>query len=305
MEREIKPSRVYDLMTRELEKTPAWIGENLLPKGGILLFGGLEKIGKSIIGLELSRAMTTQTPLFGYPEFYVNERARVLLVDMEVGEHGLQDRTRLVFGKENPEVFGDFFWYVSKEAELQLDSKEGLEALTSVIDLVQPNILILDPIGNLHGWNEDKNTEIEQLFRVLQSLISAYRHNDMSVVVAHHFGKSATYKDAKIEVDPLERRHFRGAGKWLAGPDTLVTVHRSRELTKDSWELKTRTITRHGSPPPEMTLVVNRNNDLRVKFEHEKGMIAPLAKPGPKPLSELVKTKLVKPVQVDMGFEGV
>jgi RecA-family ATPase len=300
MEREIKPSRVYDLMTRELETAPAWIGTNLLTKRGILLFGGLEKIGKSLIGLEVARALTTKTPLFGYPEFHVEEKARVLMVEMEIGEYGLQDRTRLVFGKEDPAVYGDFFWYVSQESSLQLDSREGMKALTEVIDVVQPNVLILDPISNLHGWNENENTEIEQLFRVLQSLITAYQHNDMSVVIAHHFGKSASYKDSKIEIDPLERRHFRGAGKWLAGPDTLVTMHRSRELTRSSWELKTRTTVRHGVPPPEMTLVVNRNNDLRVRFEHEKGSIAPLVKPGPRPLSEIVKAKPA--VQTDLTF---
>jgi RecA-family ATPase len=269
------------------------------------MFGGLEKIGKSLIGLEVARAMTTQTPLFGYPEFHVEEKARVLLVDMEVGEHGLQDRTRAVFGKEDPKVYGDFFWYITQETSLQLDNREGMKALTDVIDVVQPNILILDPMSNLHSWDENDNTEIEQLFRALQSLITAYKHNEMSIVMAHHFGKSASYKDSKIEIDPLDRRHFRGAGKWLAGPDTLTTMHRSREITRSSWELKTRTTVRHGVPPPEMTLIVNRNDDLRVKFEHEKGMIAPLAKPGPKPLSELVKTKLVKAVQTDLTFDGV
>jgi RecA-family ATPase len=101
MEREIKPARIYDLITRELENVPCWVGGNLLPKRGVLLFGGLEKIGKSFIGLEVARALSTGTPLFGYPDFVVEEKARVLLVEMEVGEYGLQDRTRAVFGKED------------------------------------------------------------------------------------------------------------------------------------------------------------------------------------------------------------
>jgi hypothetical protein len=296
----IKPERIYDLMQKEFEAQPYWIGGGMLYKRNILLFGGLEKIGKSFIGLEAARALTTQTPLFGYPQFDT-EKARVLLVEMEVGEYGLQERTQAVFGKEDPKIYGDFFWYVSQESELQLDSREGLKALTGVIDMVQPQVLILDPISNLHGWDENSNTDIEQLFRVLRGLVTAYRHNDMSIILAHHFGKSASYKDSKFEADPLDRKHFRGAGKWNAGPDTIMTVHRTRDHSKSCWELQTRTTLRHGVPPPEMFLTVNRNDDLRVRFEHEKGQKRPLdmspsrVVQGPKPLQAINSTLVPEP----------
>jgi hypothetical protein len=298
------PQRISDLIAEEVVALPSWIASGVLPKRGTLLFGGLEKIGKSFVGLELARALTTGTPLFGYPGF-TTERARVLLVEAEIGKFGLKERVTSVFQKESVNVYGDFFWYVSQEPALRIDTSEGIDNFKSVLDVVQPNVLILDPCANMHSKDENSNSEVGDLFAAIDWLKATYRHNDMSVVLSHHMGKKATYKDAKIEADPLAHHNFRGALRWTAAPDTICTLHRRREIEPHAWELAARWLTRHAEPPPEMSLLVNRNGDLRVKFEHEKGMIAPLVKPGPKPLSELVKTKLVKPVQVDMGFEGV
>jgi hypothetical protein len=296
--------RIADLIVEELAALPSWIGAGVLPKRGTLLFGGLEKIGKSFVGLELARALTTATPLFGYPQF-TTEKARVLLVEAEIGKFGLKERVSSVFRKESVENYGDFFWYVSQEPGLRLDNKEGLENFVKVMDIVQPNVLVLDPVSNMHSKDENSNSEIGEIFAAIDWLKAHYRHTDLSVVISHHMGKKATYKDAKIEADPLSHHNFRGALRWTAAPDTICTMHRSREIAPHAWELQTRWLTRHSAPPPEMSLLVNRNNDLRVKFEHEKGMIAPLVKPGPKPLSELVKTKLVKPVQENLTFDGV
>jgi hypothetical protein len=296
--------RISDLIAEDLEKVPCWVGAGVLPKRGTLLFGGLEKIGKSFVGLELARALSTATPLFGYPEF-VTEKARVLMVEAEIGKFGLKERVTSVFQKESVASYGDHFWYVSQEPALRLDTQEGIENFVRIMDLVQPNVLLLDPISNMHSKDENSNSEVGDLFAAIDWLKAHYKHNDMSVVLSHHMGKKATYKDSKIEADPLSHHNFRGALRWTAAPDSICTMHRKREIAPHAWELQTRWLTRHSAPPPEMSLLVNRNDDLRVKFEHEKGMIAPLVKPGPKPLGELVKTKLVKAEQTNLGFEGV
>lgn len=268
--------RVCDLIEEDLMPQPFWIAGGVLPKRGTLLFGGLEKIGKSLIGLEVARAVSTGTPLFGYPLF-ATEKARVLIVEMEVGKFGLKDRAKKVFEKEDVAEYGDFFWYISQETGLRLDTEEGIKCFIEVMDQIQPNILILDPISNLHSQDENSNTEVGNIFYAIDYLKNHYQHTDLSVILSHHMGKKAVHKDSKFEADPLDHHNFRGALRWTAAPDTICTAHRHKEIKPKAWELQIRWLCRHAAPPPEMSLIVNQKDDLRVVFEKEKGELRPLS----------------------------
>ena len=257
-----------DLVAKEIIDEPAWIGSYLLPKGGRLLFGGETKCGKSFLLLELARALSLVHPPFACDLFPVNDGARVLVVEQELGEKGLQDRVRRIFSDSST---GDRLWYVSKVPQIQLNSMEGRDLLCRLIDQTECNVLMLDPIGKCHTYDENSNTDIARLWSHLETIQWQYRAESLSLVISHHFGKPST--DPKYVRDPLDINNFRGASKWISDPDTIVAVQKLGAIVgpHKAWRLKVGFTLRHGEELPPMILTVNRDDDRRVLFEKFAG----------------------------------
>lgn len=273
------PERVKTLMEKEIPPSISWIGQGILTKRGTCLVGGAEKIGKSWIALEIARALVTGTHVFGHPQFHT-EPCRVLYIEQEIGELQLQKRVSKVMEKEDPAIWEDRYWYMSQSPELRLDTHAGRTFFTKALEMTQPNVLVLDPIKNLHGADENDNTAVAELFSIFDNMKSMFVHNDMSIIFAHHFRKAPQEKSG---YDPLSHQNFRGANNWTASPDTLWTVHRSRELEKPytAWETMNRVLLRNDTCPADFRCTVNRDNDLRVRFDGEKGKLLPLKQEAP------------------------
>jgi len=264
----IPPARLYDLIERPLEEYPSWIAP-VLPKGGVLLFGGHSKIGKSFQAMEMARALASGTPLFGYHGFRVPSPTKVLYLEREIGEFGLQARAKPIFREEDPDVCRENLWYVSQDPDLSLDTTMGIRAIEAHIEQTQAQVLILDPVSHMHGQDENDNTAITKIFNNIEQIRKDFRDVGLSVIMTHHFGKPPNGRHAE-DYDHLSFHNFRGASKFFSAPDTICTSHRFEEITNAGWEawrLRMRWITRHGESPPEMVVTVNQNKDLRVRWE--------------------------------------
>ncbi len=262
-----KPSKLLSLIESELPERPCWIDPGILPKGGTLLFGGHAKTGKSFIMLELARALSTGTCPFGYNKIKVYEPVKVLYIEQELGEYGLQKRVKNIFAEEDVKVFGPKMWYASKIPQMQLDTQEGRGILFDLVETVQPQVLILDPIGRMHGYDENRSDQINELFASLEYLVKVFSQNDMSLVISHHFGKPGT--DPKTTRDPLDPYNFRGSSKFFDNPDTLITVAKKERLDTPwkSWNVIMRQELRQDEPMSDMLLTVNKEKDFRVRFK--------------------------------------
>lgn len=276
-----KVERVGALLDKSLPPEPSWIGNAILPKRGTLLLGGLEKIGKSFISLEIARALSTGQNVFGHPLFYTAP-TRVLYIEQEIGEVGLQKRVRQVMAAENRSTYEDRFFYISQEPELRLDSGPGLRAIETAIIESQAQVIIFDPLANMHDYDENSNTEIGRLFKAIDTLKAEFECFDLSVVISHH-ARKPPQDDGRTNYDPLDRKNFRGAHRFLAAPDSIWTIHRARACptTWEAWECTNRLVLRNDSSPPDFTTSVNRDNDLRVRFERPAGRLQPLTSQVP------------------------
>lgn len=294
-----KPERVADLLEKEIPPVLSWIGEGVLAKRNLMVLAGAPKIGKSFYSLEFARALVSGTNVFGHPQMYT-ERCRVLYVEQEIGELQLQKRIRSVFAKENRDEFRDRFWYISQCPELKLDTPKGKQILFTAIEESQANIVILDPAKNLHSYDENSNTEIAQLFATLHSIKASFIHNDLSIILNHHM-KKPPQNDGKNHFDPLDPNNCRGASNWYADPDSMMTVHRNRELNLgyEAWETTNRVILRNDGGIQDFRMSVNRENDMRVRFDSVKGGVLPLKKEPEKPLPGTLKG-----TQEKLGFQG-
>jgi len=204
---------------------------------------------------------------------------KVLVIEQELGEYILQKRIQTMFANSNLSYYADNLWAISKEPELKLDS--ALDKIRKQIDIIQPNVLILDPISNFHSGNENAAQEVEALINQLKKLLREYRELDMSIVFTHHFGKppAAQYAD---EVDRLSPYTFRGSSKWYDAVDTAHTIIKTKTFNRKddkgnsyiSWAMKNRYTLRANECPPDFYTKFNFDGDQRVIFERYEGQPA-------------------------------
>lgn len=262
---------IAELLAAPVPETPSWIYPAVLPRGGKLMFGGNAKAGKSLVAMELARALASADVPFGYPGFWVRDPARVLYLEQELGTYGLQKRSRKIFSDLHADCLAENLWWVSKNPEMKLDSPEGRRIISDLVEQVRPNVLILDPISKFHTAEENSNTEIARVLLSIDRLIAEYRDLELSVIISHHFGKPV--RDPRFLADPLDPYNFRGSSNWYGDMDTLGTVARLPQIAgckHEAWRLRSRWISRHGEAPvKELIFSVNQRDDLRVRFERE------------------------------------
>lgn len=277
----IEPWSIVDLMERELPKNPCWIEPAVLPKGGMMLFGGHAKIGKSFIMLELARALALGTRPFGSPSLTVPAPTKVLMIEQEIGPWGLQKRARSLLAGEDKDLLRENFHGISQVRGLKFDDPDSPKTVAEWVHKVGAQVLFLDPIGKLHGYDENDASQIARLFHKLEEVLEYCKDLHLSLVFSHHFGKPIRDPRVKLDDDQLfSPYNFRGSGRWYDNPDTLVTCNRipGDELKAHKWwYVKSKWETRQGGDIEEyQTYSVNKYGDLRVRYEEKAFEIEPI-----------------------------
>lgn len=271
----------------ELPPVSSWIGPGVLPKGGKLLFGGQAKIGKSFLGLNLARALLTGENPFNCPIFTVEEKdIRVQLIEAELGPWELQARAKGIFA-DVPEEARKRLTLYSQARGMDFSDPIHVDAIAKRCRDLGINVLIIDPIGKMHHYNENDNGEIARLFEKLEKIQDINKANGLSIVIAHHFGKPP--REPKDDYDPFSPYNFRGASKWFDDPDTIVTVVRTPDIkvgrpgdpNPKGWVVRTKWETRRSAEvlPEGTSFTVHRNGDGRVLYEPE-ALLVDMTKPA-------------------------
>lgn len=232
----------------------------------------------SVIMLEMARALALGQPPFGCPALHVPAPLKVLVVEQEIGEWGLKKRASKIFAGENRELLQKNFFGVSKVRGLAVNETDSIKFLVELIHRTEAQVVFLDPIGKMHTYDENDNSQINRLFRRLDELIDACKGLQTSLVISHHFGKPGNLKDSRFGPDDemaFSPYNFRGASKWFDDPDTLVVCRRYEAPTPSSWwKIKSKWVQRQGESLGYMNFSVNRQNDLRVRWEAEDKLVA-------------------------------
>lgn len=269
------PRTLQELLRDPAREVPSWIRPGFLPKGGKLLFGGAAKIGKSLIMLEIARALAAGVRPFDYHHLDVPEPARVLIIEQEIGEAGLRKRADLIFAEGRGRAATSRIHVVSKDPLLVLSDPAGRSRLRWYVEQVEPDVLILDPISKFHYYDESDPAQIGQLLGYLDALIREHSARGMSIIFSHHFRKGPATDQTRAGYDPLDPYNFGGSRKWFDDPDTLVTLVREpraqggrldRQASARSWRLRARITMRHDEDPGDIYLDVNREGHLEVRY---------------------------------------
>jgi RecA-family ATPase len=238
-------STLYDLYRKPLPENPSWVSGGVVPKGGIIVMGGPDKIGKSWLVLDLAESLAAGGRLWD-TEYDVKSTGTVLIMEREIGVFGFQERTKLRYGHLGYPPNRNIF-YTSKMKGLLLDTDSGLKLLDTEIQATGARIVFIDPVSMAMNGEENSNTDVQHLINNLRDVQVDYP--ELTFILTHHYGKRPKGQFAD-DYDPLERENFRGAKKWVDAADTLITFHRTESKDPDVWwKLDARFTLRHGPNP--------------------------------------------------------
>jgi hypothetical protein len=189
----------YDRLPRPRD----WLLGNTFCRGflsSLIAEGGT---GKTALRLAQCLALATGKPLTGEKVF---QRTRVAYISLEDDADELHRRMRaavLHFGLDY-EALGDWLWLATPSTEWEptqapsaytiayttrfgeLKVGEFLTKLSAALRFYEFGLVVIDPFVKLHSLNENSNSEIDYVCRVLSTLAGQYH---CAIDVPHHTAK--------------------------------------------------------------------------------------------------------------------
>jgi hypothetical protein len=201
--------------------SPRMLVKRLLPYEGVAFIGGQSGSGKRFIAVDLSVAVASDTPFFGYK---INERVGVAIVAAE-GVEQIGNRLRAA-AKARGVNIEDLPIAWLGDAPLLKNARDFGQLGAQLAELgayirhrfgVRLGVVILDTVAATFDLeDEDKNSEVAKAIRKMRKIGATLGG---LVVPIHHYGKTAT-------------TGLRGGSAWRAGADVVLSVIAERkELT--------------------------------------------------------------------------
>lgn len=254
---------------REIPTDPWLIGRGILPIGAKMVIGGSPKANKSWIAMNIAIDLSLGRPLFdaryknGTPVFPVSRACKVLYIEQELGDLGLQERLKGKDGKPglltgaSTELME--FMIKTRDTAMRLDKDEGRDLLYQEVKSVKPDVVILDPLAKFHLLDENCSRDMEVVGRVGAHFIE---DTGCSVIWVHHTSKPP------IKADDNPRSggdRLRGSSAIFADVDTVMLVDLKSSEKAPEPVILLDFILRRGAPIGDV--YVRRLRDGRIFYD--------------------------------------
>jgi DNA-binding transcriptional ArsR family regulator len=213
-----------DFVKLEIPRPPSLLGESLLVAGGFAILYGSPGLGKSWLALELGISIARGAPWLGIPT--PSEGASVGVVQLELGEHSLQERLKTLGVGSQP-----------RDAGLKIVCRPALKGVVDLYrrpqdsadlrDWIQHerlSVLVLDAFSRTHTASE--NTA-EEIGAVLGSLDALRHETGCAIVLVHHVRKESKDSNPDNHSDEM-----RGHSRLQSDPTLLMRVVRGHGLKR-------------------------------------------------------------------------
>jgi len=175
-----------ELLTKVFPPTP-WIIRGLLQEQAMGLIGGEPKANKTWAELEWAVSIASGVKCFG--EFDVIKTGRVALFLAEDSERAARNRLVATCKSKglDPAVTLQQIYHVCRNPLNVADDVE-LSILIASVRRINPVLVVIDPLRDIHRVNEDSSTEMADILarlRALRDLTSA------AIAVTHHASKAS------------------------------------------------------------------------------------------------------------------
>ncbi len=208
-----------------------WVAPRILTPGGLLVFGGAPKVGKTDLLLSWLAHLAAGLPFLGMT---TPRPLKIFYLQTEIMYDYLRERLSIL---NNADVFDPNFLPLVRQnlvmtPQVRFLLDEGgvdkvYEAVTRFFEPNQVDILVIDPLRNVYdpgkSGNENDNTA---MLAFLQDRVEKLRHlvNPQAGIILTHHTKKITKK--MVEEDPFQTlsgaaslRSFYTTGMLLFRPD--------------------------------------------------------------------------------------
>lgn len=246
-----KPLQLKELSTKTFTQSPFIIGDGLLNQKAVMVVGGPPKSFKSFLVNTIGYHLTTGTPLFSHFDshhvyFPIPKPVKVLVLEQEIGEPDLQLRLNQLLEQVHPdhqERMKENLWSHSDDDRMKLDTIAGRTHIGELIHYVKPDVVIMDPLVEFHGGDENSSRDMATTLRNLDWL----RHRlNFATIIVHHTGKPS---DASFLRQGPEL--LRGSSVLHGKADTFLMLTCQHDAPP---QLKVKYTMRRGRPIQPMIL---------------------------------------------------
>jgi hypothetical protein len=218
-----------------------FVVEEILPAGSACLLDGREKSGKGLLSLDLCASVALGEPFL---DRAVKEGPAIYCA---AEEHLRDVRSRVAARLGNRR---DAPLYIlpldgSTDDRLQLEDPIGMQRLLGMIEEIEPVVVVLDSLRELHSCREDLSDEMGPLLRPVRQL--AHR-TGTTMVATHHQNRGGSFRGSTAiraafdleweftRTDDEEDKVPRGTLKVVGrhGPRSILKVRLGERL---HWEL--------------------------------------------------------------------
>jgi hypothetical protein len=269
---------------------PAVLVHGILRRGDILSLGGSSKSCKSWVLLDLAVSTACGVPWLDIP----TERARVLLVNLEVRDCDMRRRVELVCAAKGVTLDPGQLAIVNcrGDGETYLSL---LPKLRSELDARPRDLVIIDPMYSLLGEADENSAR--DMNRMLSSVMRLSIETGAAIATAAHFAKGNAA--GKEQIDRVS-----GSGVIARNPDAIVTLTEHEEQDAYTIEATLRNFQR---PKPRVLrwsfplMTTDENLDPTALKRPARTQSKPRGRPQQNPLDllfGLAQTTVENPVSI-------
>jgi hypothetical protein len=257
--------RVGELQSSNIDQR--WLVDTLWSRSAVGFIGGIPKLGKTWLGLDLALSVASGTPCLG--RYAIEEPGETLVYLAE--DHpamvrrrleGLCHQRRLDIGRVPVNVI--------TAPSLRLDLERDRRRLTDAVTRIHPKLLLLDPLIRLHRRDENSAGDVSELLAFLRDL---QRACDVAIAVVHHMKKNGGDQAGQA---------LRGSSDLHAWTDSALYLRRVRNRLL----LRVEHRSAPSPEPVELDLVIDPIGDsahLEVRTDAIADAITEAVTPAPPP----------------------
>lgn len=223
---ELKFEKWEDLKNTPTQEDQYLIDGFLWEQDHIILLAK-EKVGKSILSLQMACALSCGEPFLG--EYNVFCPMQVAYISTEGKKQEIIERLKSMTGINGVNVDGKNLRILSTHS-WQLDSENGYEQLTELIDAqhdFKPKVIILDPLYMSMSGSLNDEESSRRMVRNMRRLSAKF---DAAIVANHHQHRPKR-SETGDKIDEGDDS-IMGSFVWKAFPDHLLHLNRLPDNTR-------------------------------------------------------------------------
>ncbi len=177
------------------------VSRGLIPRTGFALIGGLAKEGKTLLSLQFGLSLVS-----GYhflDEFPIVKKCRVIYI---YHENTLQGLNMII--KKQLAGLGDIGLKISEKDISNFYLRDGREIVLNLknptikdlkrdLDIVKPDVIFLDPVGQFIGFDINKAENIKRFTDLLREIYNCFW------VLIHHYSKPRFLAKGESDIIPI------------------------------------------------------------------------------------------------------